>query len=162
MEEHILSSTNQRPQRKKQTETTGHHLCALHSFFLFTPDLDTYSRWTHTHLQAQPNTSQTHTLLFLSLLTPGGHLQILISTDLSKLQHSPSFQTGPSGAHANDCTTTEPNLRKMISYQLDIWQNMRFYLIFFILQVIWAFKNSTVSLCHYINSWNHKNLLSTI
>lgn len=53
-----------------------------------------------------------HTFVFPSLLTPGGHLLIFQYLQISpKCSTSQIFTPGPSGAYANDCTTTEPNMR---------------------------------------------------
>lgn len=53
-----------------------------------------------------------HTFVIPSLLTPGGHLLIFQYLQISpKCSTSQIFTPGPSGAYANDCTTTEPNMR---------------------------------------------------
>lgn len=96
----FFSSSNQRPQRKKTMISTRRKKTTLTSryhrpspvytaqvFVLFTPDLDTYSRWTHTPPSPTKHLPDSTLFCFQSLLTPGGHLQILISANLSKLQH---------------------------------------------------------------------------
>lgn len=120
----MISTSRKKPNRDHRPSPVCTECSFSFSFFLLTRDLGTYSRWTHTSPSPTKRLpDRQHTLVFPSLLTPGGHLQILISADLSKLKHKPSFHNRAKWSTCewlhNHWTKSEKNY-----IFLNSWQNM--------------------------------------
>lgn len=106
---------------------------------------------------SKPKPHRQHTLLFPSPLTPGGHLQILISADLSKLQHRPNFNNR---AKWSSCEWLHKRWTKYEKIDILIslcLAKQELYLITFILQLRCPFWKASVFHCHHTNSWNDQN-----
>lgn len=106
---------------------------------------------------SKPKPHRQHTLLFPSPLTPGGHLQILISADLSKLQHRPNFHNR---AKWSSCEWLHKRWTKYEKIDILIslcLTKQELYLITFILQLRCPFWKASVIHCSYTNSWNDQN-----
>lgn len=102
-EQFFFPSTNQR--RQKLTFLYNQSITCAHCAVSIQTD-------GHTEHQVIQTSTRQHTFVFPSLLTPGGPLLIFQYLQISpNCSSSQIFTTGPSGAYANDCTTTEPNVR---------------------------------------------------
>lgn len=109
--------------------------------------------------RSKPKPHRQHTLLFPSPLTPGGHLQILISADLSKLQHRPNFHNR---AKWSPCEWLHKHWTKYEKIDILITlclTKQELYLITFIMQLRCPFWKATVINCRYTYSWNDQNEL---